>query len=141
MKNRITKQIFNGDYDLSSSNSWCSKINLWLTDLNLEHIFESKSICNIDQAELNLKLDFVQKWQVDISNKPKLRTYIKFKAVPDIENYVLCNLDRKLRSYIAQFRSGILPLEIETGRFRNIPLNERICKLCNIILSLSGFSI
>ena len=27
-------------------------------------------------------------------------------------------------------RTGSLPLEVETGRYRNIPLEERICKLC-----------
>ena len=32
---------------------------------------------------------------------------------------------------IGQLRSGILPLEIETGRFRNIPLHERIYHVCN----------
>ena len=32
----------------------------------------------------------------------------------------------------AQFRCGILPLRIETGRFRNLPVEERICELCNL---------
>ena len=32
---------------------------------------------------------------------------------------------------MAQFRLGILPLEIEVGRFRNIPLANRICQMCN----------
>ena len=33
---------------------------------------------------------------------------------------------------MAQFRFGILPLEIEVGRFRDIPLPNRICQMCNI---------
>ena len=32
---------------------------------------------------------------------------------------------------MAQFRAGILPLEIEVGRYRNVPLSERICRMCN----------
>ena len=40
------------------------------------------------------------------------------------------NISKYQRSLFSQFRCGILPLEIETGRFRNIPLGERICKLC-----------
>ena len=32
---------------------------------------------------------------------------------------------------IAQIRSGILPLNIELGRFRNIDLENRLCLLCN----------
>ena len=33
---------------------------------------------------------------------------------------------------LTQLRSGILPLNIETGRYTNIPLNERLCILCNL---------
>ena len=37
------------------------------------------------------------------------------------------------RRTIAQLRCGCLPLEIELGRYRNpkIPLDQRICNLCN----------
>ena len=34
------------------------------------------------------------------------------------------------RSAIAQFRFGILPPNIETGRFRNQPVEDRLCTLC-----------
>ena len=34
------------------------------------------------------------------------------------------------RSVLAQFRSGILPLCIETGRYNNTPEELRICILC-----------
>ncbi len=33
---------------------------------------------------------------------------------------------RKHRSYLAQYRRVILPLEIETGRWQNKPVEERI---------------
>lgn len=35
------------------------------------------------------------------------------------------NLSKYSRSLLAQFRCGILPLEVEIGRFRNIPLENR----------------
>ena len=34
------------------------------------------------------------------------------------------------RSIMAQLRLGILPLAIETGRYTNIPVNERYCFSC-----------
>ena len=34
------------------------------------------------------------------------------------------------RSIFAQLRLGILPLEIEMGRFRNIPSESRMCHFC-----------
>ena len=69
-------------------------------------------------------------WQIEIENKPKLRTYVKFKHTLDSENYVTANLCRKKRSLMAQFRMGILPLKIETGRFSRTPIEARICNLC-----------
>ena len=34
------------------------------------------------------------------------------------------------RATLAQLRTGSLQLEIETGRARNIPAEERLCKVC-----------
>ena len=47
----------------------------------------------------------------------------------DIEN-IKYNLSSSERSAMAQFRFGILPLNIEIGRFRNQALDERLCTLC-----------
>ena len=49
-----------------------------------------------------------------------------------VPHYINLNLTPSERSYLAQIRSGILPLEIETGRFRNIKIDDRLCKLCNL---------
>ena len=38
--------------------------------------------------------------------------------------------NRKKRSFVAQLRLGILPLNIEVGRFRGVKLEERICEIC-----------
>ena len=40
------------------------------------------------------------------------------------------NIKRYHRSLFAQFRCGILPLQIEVGRYRNISLCDRICPIC-----------
>ena len=50
-----------------------------------------------------------------------------------LEKYVTCNLPRIHRSLLAQFRAGILPINVEIGRFRNLPLEDRVCKLCNSV--------
>ena len=52
-------------------------------------------------------------------------------------------MSRRRRSLMSQFRTGILPLKIETGRYvpifdknlkknRKRTANERICKLCGL---------
>ena len=46
------------------------------------------------------------------------------------ENYICDFLSRHQRSLIAQLRTGILPLHIETGRYYRTPLEQRTCKVC-----------
>ena len=48
-----------------------------------------------------------------------------------LENYIAFNLSRQEISYLAQFRCGILPLGVETDRFKNVPLSERKCTFCD----------
>ncbi len=43
-------------------------------------------------------------------------------------------MTRKHRSYLAQYRCGILLLSIETGRWGSIPLEDRICKMCDSLV-------
>ena len=38
------------------------------------------------------------------------------------------------RSIFSQFRTGILPLEIEAGRYIRKKLEDRVCKLCKLHL-------
>jgi hypothetical protein len=71
-------------------------------------------------------------WELPFESKPKLATYTKIKNVLDVEPYVLLNLSRRGRSLLAQFRCGILPLMIETGRYRNIPSDKQICPVCDM---------
>ena len=62
----------------------------------------------------------------------KLRYYNLYKGDKNCADYLKMNITKYQRSLFAQFRSGILPLEIEVGRYRNIDLSERICKLCDL---------
>lgn len=45
------------------------------------------------------------------------------------EHYVVLDMQKHLRSNLAQFRCGIKPLRIETGRYLSEPVEERICTL------------
>ncbi len=73
----------------------------------------------------------VQEWQANIYNYPKLRIYVLFKNSFVDEPYVTINMNRKYRSALARLRGGILPLEIEVGRWNNVDIYARFCKLCN----------
>ena len=66
---------------------------------------------------------YVKKWEADRVQKVKLRTYNMYKWGYSVEDYVSMNIDKYTRSLIAQFRFGILPLQLEIGRYRGIPID------------------
>jgi hypothetical protein len=45
---------------------------------------------------------------------------------------IQCELGFFNRNILIRFRISAHNLEIEKGRHQNIPLNERICKLCKL---------
>ena len=69
-------------------------------------------------------------WKEKLEYKPKLRTYVQIKASKETEKYVKMNLSCRERSLLAQIRIGILPLHLETGRYRNVPIDQRYCFHC-----------
>ena len=130
---RVTKQIFVNDYYLAMSNfeNWCTSIYRILNVLHKENLFYERQPCDIDSALQSFYTIQEEQWRRAIVQKPKLRFYQLFKSNLAVENYVRYNLTPSQRSIMAQFRAGILPLNIETGRFRNIKLEERLCTLCD----------
>lgn len=48
----------------------------------------------------------------------------------EAENYLEMHISKSLRSMIAQFRYGILPIRIKTGRYKRELLDKRICNFC-----------
>ena len=129
---RVTKHIFDYDYNICNiSNNWCSDLKKLCCELNVLDSFENKYVINIKQLDKQL-LELNQKeWTEAIQTKPKLRTYIIFKNEFTVENYIKYHMHKRKRSLLSQLRLGILPLAIETGRYCNVPLNDRLCKVCN----------
>lgn len=50
-----------------------------------------------------------------------------------MENYLIKEKNFKNRQLITKFRTSDHPLLIETGRYKNIPRQQRLCNLCNTI--------
>ncbi|CAC5400852.1 unnamed protein product [Mytilus coruscus] len=112
------------------TDSWCSELKDILCKLNLEHYFDSKTAINLKTVEMNIQHLYSNIWNDNIQQVPKLRTYITFKSAFNQEQYVKINLSKVERSHLAQFRCGILPLRIETGRYIGERAEERLCKFC-----------
>lgn len=127
--NRLTKHIFKWDYDLRLNN-WSAEIHTILQSIDCCNIFDS-----VEEIDLNLargKLQELQseQWRKEIENKPKLRTYKIFKQEFGKENFLGLNLERSERSFLAKFRCGILPLRIESGRYKGEEVEQRLCQVC-----------
>ena len=129
-ESRLTKQIFNWDY--VNQRGWCQDIKHLLIQLDLECVFSEKLNIDIDRVKIKLN-DLMQKqWSNEMHNKPKLRTFGQIKDIFEPEPYVLSNISRQRRSLLAQIRVGILPIKIETGRFRSLPVEQRLGELCEM---------
>ncbi|CAC5397978.1 unnamed protein product [Mytilus coruscus] len=95
-----------------------------------EHYFDSKTAINLKTVEMNIQRLYSNIWNDNIQQVSKLRTYITFKSAFNQEQYVKINLTKVESSHLAQFRCGILPLRIETGRYIGERPEERLCKFC-----------
>jgi hypothetical protein len=62
----------------------------------------------------------------------KLYIYSKIKSELKLENYLLFFSNFKMRQLFTKFRVSDHSLEIESGRYKNITREERICKNCNL---------
>ena len=111
-------------------NNWSYDINNILNSANIDENIENMTTINIKEVSERLLLQEEQSWQSELHNKPKLRSYMKFKHNINVENYVTYYKSKHTRSLIAQFRAGTYPLQIEIGRYRHIPLENRLCTLC-----------
>ena len=136
--NRLTKKIFLWEYSIGRNN-WTCNLKTIFNEIENTNCFDNIMICDLRRAKEKLLERSTNIWSESILNKPKLRTYILFKQNVYTEKYVSYDLTRKERSILAQLRAGILPLEIETGRYINIPAEERLCKCCSLNVTEDEF--
>ena len=61
------------------------------------------------------------------NGRNKLRTYKLFKSRYEVEEYCELFLPVRHHSAFAKFRCGVAPIKIETGRYENLDVNQRIC--------------
>ena len=96
------------------------------------HLFIYYLLREIDYNVFHDKMESYAKenWRLTVESKPKLRTYRLFKSEPCPEVYLKSFMNRFQRSTFAKFRCGILPIQIEVGRFRGQKVEKRICPLC-----------
>jgi hypothetical protein len=127
-ESRLTRQLSNWD---KTRNGWCKEIKHIMRTLECVQCFDLNSTIDLTIAKKILFENDCNIWQREVISVPKLRTYVLYKDSYFKEHYVSLIHNRGHRSAIAQFRCGILPLSIETGRFNAIPVEFRLCTFCD----------
>ena len=104
---------------------------------NVEHLYLAEMvITNVDSILWEAEK---VKWLTSINReeaqhgvgKNKLRSYNTFKQLLKPKPmFNRANLPRAQRRALAQFRAGVAPLALETGRYQGLPVRERICFHC-----------
>ncbi|MGI9312379.1 MAG: hypothetical protein ACR2O9_02440 [Alphaproteobacteria bacterium] len=82
--------------------------------------------------EQRLKDIDLQNCIAEISNNRKLYSYSTFKINIICEKYLSCINIMNYRRSLCNFRISSHNLNIETGRWNNIPRNLRLCTCCNL---------
>jgi hypothetical protein len=139
---RINKKIFN--WSVNKGNNRCKnwpfivRDKLCSIDLDMYTMLpfdKNKMLNDVCTALMN---SHIVQWQTDLNrytgvngtNHNKLRTYRLFKSSYDTELYCKLQLPYCHRSALSKFRCGVAPLRIETGRYTNMPVAERVCPFC-----------
>ena len=101
-----------------------------MNTLNLPEDSNNCNVVDLSVAKTNMTHVYNNQWKHTVENTPKLRTYKLFKESFKTEQYVNINMSKHERSMMAQFRCGILPLRIETGRYIGEAVDNRLCRMC-----------
>ena len=79
---------------------------------------------NLKHAEETLMQMYTTAWKEEVDSKVKLKNFSMIKDSIKVEPYIKCNCDKYQRSLVSQLRSGVLSLEVESGRFQKIARSE-----------------
>ena len=122
---------------VSNKKNWCFRTMAKFREHNLDMYTDLHNIFHksaIPQFEDVLFDKYKVEWQNRILSQnvgKKLRTYKLFKQDFETELYLSKTVPYRYRRAFAKFRCGVAPLRIETGRYENKELNERVCFICN----------
>ena len=131
---RLPKQIYNIMMD--KGHPWLTEVRNIFESINANDVFQNNiPILNFKTfshyaSDMLMKQYINIEWSPILRLKPKLDLYCKIKTDYIPENYCNITLKKRHRSLLAKLRLGVLPINLELGRYKQIPRNERWCPLC-----------
>ncbi len=129
-ENRLPKLVLRWDASLRA-NGWADNIRHILDYANMNVDILSEETVDLDALTSRLLRLNRTKWLLEAQTKTKLRTFLEVYDDNNPRSIINANLSRGQRSVLSKFKLGVLPLAIETGRWKDIPLEKRLCAVCN----------
>ena len=134
---KLTYFMLKEDADANISyngKNWSFQIKQILQTHGFEYIWDNQSeveipFCAIRQRIFDI---FKQNWYSNINNSARLQSYCIFKHNFELENYLSLKLDKKYKIALSRFRTSSHDLNIEIGRYDNMPRHQRICRNCSM---------
>ena len=126
-----------------------TNIDCWLNRVNkieqLCDIPQFQNYCKTEKVKSTIKnkmqsifdrfyLDEINKFKPSVHdniNHNKLRTYATLKGSFKREPYIDLVQSRNQRSWITRLCCSAHSLEVERGRWNNVPVSDRCCKICH----------
>ena len=127
---RIPVKVYKWDKSLRQD-CWVSQIKQILQYCDMYECMLKNIPCDLDVLTARLKVLNRNKWWLEANDKPKLRTYVQIHDHDNRRTIVKKNLSRSERSIVTKFKCGVLPIMIETGRYKDVPLEDRLCQICS----------
>ena len=126
---RIPVKVYKWDLSLKQ-NCWVSQVKQILQYCDMYECMRQNIPCDLEVLEARLKVLNRNKWWLEANDKPKLRTFVEIHDNNIKQAIVKKNLSRSHRSIVTKFKCGVLPIMIETGRYKDVPLENRLCQIC-----------
>ena len=128
---RLPRKVYDWETRKDTKKTWTNYTRKLLKEIGLEEYWVSQKVDLNQKDWYNIVDERIQareqrNWRKKLNEKPKLRTYRRFKNNLALEDY-LESEDIRGRKLMAKLRSGTNCLRIETGRREGLTSAERLC--------------
>ncbi len=115
----------------TTTNGWADSVRHILDYASMTVDITSDEQIDLDTLHSRLLRLNRNQWLLEAGTKTKLRTFLEVYDHDNPRAIVNANLKRSQRSVLSKIKLGVLPLAIETGRWKDVPLEKRLCAVCN----------